>query len=59
MPIVDSRGKEVAVIKKKTREFGALISDADTFRCKFTSGANLSTKEKALLMGACFLIDFS
>lgn len=56
IPILNPEGKEVAYIKKKFRSCGAAISEADTFKCSFK--ADLSTREKALLMGACFMIDF-
>ena len=48
--------EEVAIIVKKFRSCGAGLTDADCFKCTFKS--DLSTKEKALLLGACFMIDF-
>jgi hypothetical protein len=56
IPVYNESGKEVAYIKKKFRSCGAGFTDADTFLCKFK--ADLSTREKALLMGTCFMIDF-
>jgi len=57
IPVYNESGKECAYIKKKFRSCGAGFTDADTFLCKFKDDG-LSTREKALLMGACFMIDF-
>jgi len=55
--LVEKSGSRVGEIKKKwSGLLKELFTDADNFGVSFPSGA--SAKEKALILGATFLIDF-